>query len=68
MKVTRLPDVERSEGRSVAVGTFDGVHLGHREVIADADTVLTFDPAPGLGRRAAAHAEAADDAPRARPS
>ena len=46
MKVTRLPDVERSGGRSVAVGTFDGVHLGHREVIADADTVLTFDPHP----------------------
>jgi riboflavin kinase / FMN adenylyltransferase len=46
VKVTRLPDVERSDGRSVAVGTFDGVHLGHREVIADADTVLTFDPHP----------------------
>lgn len=46
MNVTRLPDVERSEGRSVAVGTFDGVHLGHREVIAGADTVLTFDPHP----------------------
>ncbi|HEY2217348.1 MAG TPA: bifunctional riboflavin kinase/FMN adenylyltransferase, partial [Solirubrobacteraceae bacterium] len=46
MKVTRLPDVQRSEGRSVAVGTFDGVHLGHREVIADADTVLSFDPHP----------------------
>ena len=46
MKVTRLPDVERSDRRSVAVGTFDGVHLGHREVIAGADTVLTFDPHP----------------------
>ncbi|MFI4989472.1 MAG: bifunctional riboflavin kinase/FAD synthetase [Solirubrobacterales bacterium] len=46
MKVTRLSDVERSEGRSVAVGTFDGVHLGHREVIAGSDTVLTFDPHP----------------------
>jgi riboflavin kinase/FMN adenylyltransferase len=46
VKVTRLPDVERSEGRSVAVGTFDGVHLGHREVISGADTVLTFDPHP----------------------
>ena len=46
MKVTRLPDVQRSEGRSVAVGTFDGVHLGHREVIAGSDTVLTFDPHP----------------------
>src|SRR3979490_2573665 len=46
VKVTRLPDVERNEGRSVAVGTFDGVHLGHREVIAGSDTVLTFDPHP----------------------
>jgi riboflavin kinase / FMN adenylyltransferase len=46
VKVTRLPDVERRERRSVAVGTFDGVHLGHREVIAGADAVLTFDPHP----------------------
>jgi riboflavin kinase/FMN adenylyltransferase len=30
----------------VAVGTFDGVHLGHRAVIGGADTVLTFDPHP----------------------
>jgi riboflavin kinase/FMN adenylyltransferase len=28
------------------VGTFDGVHLGHREVIAGSDTVLTFEPHP----------------------
>lgn len=46
MKVTRLLDVERAAARSVAVGTFDGVHLGHREVIKDADSVLTFDPHP----------------------
>ena len=46
MKVTRLPDVRPAEGRSVAVGTFDGVHLGHREVIAGSDSVLTFDPHP----------------------
>jgi riboflavin kinase / FMN adenylyltransferase len=46
VKVTRLPDVERSPGRRVAVGTFDGVHLGHREVIAGADSVLSFDPHP----------------------
>jgi len=32
--------------RRVAVGEFDGVHLGHREVIDGADTVLTFDPHP----------------------
>jgi riboflavin kinase/FMN adenylyltransferase len=46
VKVTRLPDVERGTERSVAVGTFDGVHLGHREVIKGADSVLTFDPHP----------------------
>ncbi|MDQ6810625.1 MAG: bifunctional riboflavin kinase/FAD synthetase [Actinomycetota bacterium] len=46
MKITRLPDVEPRQGGSVAVGTFDGVHLGHREVIANAQSVLTFDPHP----------------------
>jgi riboflavin kinase/FMN adenylyltransferase len=45
MKVTPLPDVE-PRPRHVAVGTFDGVHLGHREVIRGNDTVLTFDPHP----------------------
>ncbi len=45
MKVTAFSDIEPRE-RSVAIGTFDGVHLGHREVIAGADTVLTFDPHP----------------------
>jgi riboflavin kinase/FMN adenylyltransferase len=47
MKVTQLPDLKRGSGpRDVAIGTFDGVHLGHREVIRDADTVLTFEPHP----------------------
>lgn len=45
MKLTYLPDVE-PRPRRVAIGTFDGVHLGHREVIAGAETVVTFDPHP----------------------
>lgn len=32
--------------RSVAIGTFDGVHLGHRDVIEGSGTVLTFEPHP----------------------
>jgi riboflavin kinase/FMN adenylyltransferase len=45
MRIVRLPDVSQAQ-RRVAVGTFDGVHLGHREVIAGCDSVLTFEPHP----------------------
>jgi len=45
VKAIRLSDVQ-PRARRVAVGTFDGVHLGHREVIRGADTVLTFEPHP----------------------
>jgi riboflavin kinase / FMN adenylyltransferase len=45
IKVTPLEEVE-PRARDVAIGTFDGVHLGHRAVIAGADTVLTFEPHP----------------------
>jgi len=45
IQVTSLPDAE-PRARHVAIGTFDGVHKGHRAVIDDADTVLTFDPHP----------------------
>jgi riboflavin kinase / FMN adenylyltransferase len=47
MKVSQLSEIAPgSAPRSVAIGTFDGLHLGHREVIRCADTVLTFDPHP----------------------
>jgi riboflavin kinase / FMN adenylyltransferase len=45
IKVTQLPDVER-RSRNVAIGVFDGVHVGHRQVIDRADTALTFEPHP----------------------
>jgi riboflavin kinase/FMN adenylyltransferase len=46
--------VTEPEARSVAIGTFDGVHLGHRRVIEAAraaelpTTVVTFDPHPRI--------------------
>ena len=45
MRVSVFPAVERRR-RRIAIGTFDGVHLGHRRVIAGCDTVLTFEPHP----------------------
>ncbi len=45
IQVTSLPDA-RPRPRNVAIGVFDGVHVGHRAVIDDADTVLTFEPHP----------------------
>jgi len=45
IEVTRLPEAAR-RSRAIAIGTFDGVHVGHRRVIAGADTVLTFGPHP----------------------
>lgn len=45
IKVTPL-DEATPRARDVAIGTFDGVHLGHRAVIEGSDTVLTFEPHP----------------------
>jgi riboflavin kinase / FMN adenylyltransferase len=45
IEVTQLPDA-KPRPRRVAIGTFDGVHVGHRKVIEGADTVLTFEPHP----------------------
>ncbi len=52
MNIARLPEELSEAQRAVAVGTFDGVHLGHLRVIAAAEAaglrtaVVTFDPHP----------------------
>ena len=59
MKVARATAELGAGPRAVALGTFDGVHLGHRQVIETAlaagpePTVVTFDPHPrtALGNR-----------------
>jgi riboflavin kinase/FMN adenylyltransferase len=59
MKVARSPSELGPGPRAVALGTFDGVHLGHQRVIEAAraagpePTVVTFDPHPrtALGNR-----------------
>jgi riboflavin kinase / FMN adenylyltransferase len=59
VKVARAPAEMGGGPRAVALGTFDGVHLGHRQVIETAlsagpePTVVTFDPHPrtALGNR-----------------
>jgi riboflavin kinase/FMN adenylyltransferase len=45
IQVTPLPQAEQRP-RKIAIGTFDGVHVGHRQVIEGSDTVLTFEPHP----------------------
>jgi riboflavin kinase/FMN adenylyltransferase len=45
MDITWLPDAT-PRSRRLAVGEFDGVHIGHREVIRGSDTVMTFEPHP----------------------
>ena len=54
MKVAQGVGELRKQARAVAIGTFDGVHLGHRRVLEAAvasglaPTVVTFDPHPRI--------------------
>ena len=59
MKVVSTPEEVAPSARAVAIGSFDGVHRGHRSVLDAlnetglAPTVVTFDPHPriALGNR-----------------
>jgi riboflavin kinase / FMN adenylyltransferase len=59
MKIARVPEEVERLPRAVAVGSFDGIHRGHRAVFDAvvetglAPTVVTFDPHPriALGNR-----------------
>jgi len=54
MKIAHAPGQLERQPRAVAIGTFDGVHRGHRSVVSAAiatglaPTVITFDPHPRL--------------------
>ena len=59
MRIAHAPSQLERQPRAVAIGTFDGVHRGHRSVIRAAvdsglePTVITFDPHPrvAMGNR-----------------
>ena len=59
MRVARRPEELERRPRAVAIGTFDGVHVGHQRVLRAAlaagpsPTAVTFDPHPraALGHR-----------------
>jgi riboflavin kinase / FMN adenylyltransferase len=59
VKTARSPEELERKPRAVAIGSFDGVHLGHQAILAAtratglAPTVITFDPHPriALGNR-----------------
>ncbi|MGL6278237.1 MAG: bifunctional riboflavin kinase/FMN adenylyltransferase [Gaiella sp.] len=54
MRIAHAPAQVERQPRAVAIGTFDGVHVGHRAIVQSvvntglAPTVITFDPHPRI--------------------
>lgn len=54
MRIAHAPTQVERQPRAVAIGTFDGVHVGHRAIVLGvidtglAPTVITFDPHPRI--------------------
>ncbi|MGZ8688427.1 MAG: hypothetical protein ACXWZP_08355, partial [Gaiellaceae bacterium] len=54
MRIAHSPGQLERRPRAVAIGTFDGMHRGHRAVLQSASdtglaaTVITFDPHPRI--------------------
>lgn len=44
--LARRPSLSYYQSTAVAIGNFDGIHLGHQALLKNADSVLTFDPYP----------------------
>lgn len=51
LKILNKEVLKKVKERSFALGVFDGVHLGHQEIIKRSEIAITFDPHPQLTSR-----------------
>ena len=51
LKIINRKVLKKVKEGSFALGVFDGVHLGHQEIIKRAEVAITFDPHPQLTSR-----------------
>ena len=46
MHITGLDHYQNQTGKRICLGTFDGFHIGHQQLAASSDFLVTFDPHP----------------------